>query len=366
LVPLSVALVTAAPAWRGSGTSFAKIALGLERAGHRATVIVSAEAMRDRLAALGVRAVTARLDHTRLPQVRQLRQAFAGMAPDVILADTPRDLRLATLASAFRVPLIFRYNLSRRALPADLPYRLVYLRIGLIAYQSVYARERALGDAPWLARWPGHVIPNGFDAERHRPDGEAGERFRRANGIDPHHPVVVSGAALFFEKGYAVGIDALAQVASTGPVTWVVCGAGRDAAAIAAGADRAGLRVVFPGVLDDIGFSAALSAADVVLHPGLGELFGNVVAEGMLQGRPVVAMDSGATPEIIGRDQRTGLLVPPDDARAMAAAIDGLLRDPARREAMGAAARERIIREFPLERMERAYVSLVETLGRPR
>jgi glycosyltransferase involved in cell wall biosynthesis len=86
----------------------------------------------------------------------------------------------------------------------------------------------------------------------------------------------------------------------------------------------------------------------------------------MLQGRPVVAMDSGATPEIIGRDQRAGLLVPPEDVGAMAAAIDGLLRDPARRKAMGAAARERIISEFPLGPMEQAYVSLVETLGPAR
>ena len=61
---------------------------------------------------------------------------------------------------------------------------------------------------------------------------------------------------------------------------------------------------------------------------------------------PVVATTGGALPEVVGTDGETGLLVPPDDPGALAAAIARLLDDPALRARLGAAGRERVVSRF--------------------
>jgi glycosyltransferase involved in cell wall biosynthesis len=67
----------------------------------------------------------------------------------------------------------------------------------------------------------------------------------------------------------------------------------------------------------------------------------------MALGRPIVASAVGGIPEMIA-DGESGLLVPPNDSRALAEALVALLRDPARRAAMGAAAHARLTTRFSL------------------
>jgi glycosyltransferase involved in cell wall biosynthesis len=283
---------------------------------------------------------------------------------DVVLADMTRDLRLAALATFFRpVPLVFRYNLSRRALEGHPFSRFLFRRVGAITFQSGYARDRARLTSPWLSAWPSAVIPNGYDGDRHRPDPVAGLRFRQRVSVAVERPLVLSGAALFLDKGYELAIEAMRMVTATHGVEYVVSGAGDDAARIAALAARAAIPVHFTGQLLEDDWFGALNAADVVLHPTPGEIFPNIVAEAMLLGRALVALDSGATPELVGEDGRAGLLVREGDAGAMAGAIRSLLDDASRREALGSRARARIIGEFPIERMERGYVGLFEQLA---
>lgn len=361
---LSIVVLTSAPAWRGSGTSLAKVARGLTRAGHRALVLTASDEAAVRFAAEGVVARRIPLQRTGWRELRAVGAALRGADAGLVLTDSPRDVRLATLATALHpVPLVFRYNLSRRVLVGDPLTRLLFGRVGAIAYQSGYARERAVRTSPWLAVRPGEIIRNGYDGTLHRPDAAAGERFRRTHGLPSGHGIVVSGAALFLDKGYATAIEAMARVAATRPVAYLICGAGDDASAIAALAARSQLPVRFLGQLDRPAWAAALDAADLVLHPTVGELFANVVAEAMLQARAVVAVDSGATPEVMGPGGRAGLLVPEGDVAAMSAGITGLLEDPGRRAVMGAAARARVLTEFPLDAMERGYVRLIEALA---
>ncbi len=365
-MPLSVVLLTSSPVWRGSGTSFAKIARGLERAGHRATVLARTDAVRARFAAEGVDARSVPLERTGWRGVRAVAGMVRAVAADLVLVDTPRDVRVAAFATALRpVPLVFRYNLSRRVLPADLWSRLLFRRVGAIAYQSAYASDRALRTSPWLATRRGEVILNGYDGGPCQTDLAAVERFRRAHNIGSARTLVLSGAALSFHKGYATAIEALARIAAVRPVDYVICGAGDDAAAIAALAEQARLPVRFIGLVSRADWVTAVDAADIVLHPGAGELFGNVVAEAMLRARAVVAIDSGATPELIGRGPGAGLMVPEGHVAAMTDALLSLVDDPARRRAMGAAARSRILSEFPLEAMEGGYVRLIEGLCGP-
>jgi glycosyltransferase involved in cell wall biosynthesis len=91
---------------------------------------------------------------------------------------------------------------------------------------------------------------------------------------------------------------------------------------------------------------AEYSTARVAVVPSFFEGFGFPASEAMACGLPVVANAAGALPEVVGTDGEAGVLVPPRDARAMAAAILDLLSAPERAERMGRAARRRIERVF--------------------
>lgn len=85
--------------------------------------------------------------------------------------------------------------------------------------------------------------------------------------------------------------------------------------------------------------------AEIVVSPSVFEGFGLPAAEAMSCGRPLIATTGGAFPEVV-EHEKSGLLVPPADPVALAAAIRRLLDDPAERERLGAAARERIVSTF--------------------
>lgn len=106
--------------------------------------------------------------------------------------------------------------------------------------------------------------------------------------------------------------------------------------------------VEFVGHVDDV--PAAMRELDVLVHTAEREPFGLVLVEAMLAGVPVVAPNDGGPPEIV-RDGLDGLLVDVTDARALADAILGLLRDPARRRSLGAAGRARALERFSAARM---------------
>lgn len=94
-------------------------------------------------------------------------------------------------------------------------------------------------------------------------------------------------------------------------------------------------RVRFAGHVDDV--DAELAQADALVHASvIPEPFGQVVVEGMRAGLPVVAADAGGPAEII-EDGRTGLLVPPRDPAALAAALRRLLDEPGLAEELGRA-----------------------------
>jgi len=107
--------------------------------------------------------------------------------------------------------------------------------------------------------------------------------------------------------------------------------------------------------------AAILALSDLFVLSSRWEGMPNAILEAMAAGLPVLATRVDGTVDVV-RDGETGVLVPPGDDRALAAALLALGRDPARRRALGAAGRRRIDEAYSIDRFvdgfERLYLSL--------
>ncbi len=103
-----------------------------------------------------------------------------------------------------------------------------------------------------------------------------------------------------------------------------------------------------------------MKSFDLFAMSSITEGLGSAVLEAMACGRAVVATRAGGLPEVVV-DNETGLLVPPHDDPALASAIARLLRDDARRQALGQAGRARVEQEFSAERMVAKTVEVYAT-----
>jgi glycosyltransferase involved in cell wall biosynthesis len=124
-----------------------------------------------------------------------------------------------------------------------------------------------------------------------------------------------------------------------------------------------GTRVRYRGALDEDGVAAALAGADLFVWPAINEAFGMAVLEAHATGLPVIAGASGGVGGIV-IDGATGLLVPPGDAGAFAAAVRRLILDPETRTRMGAAAQAKVQIEHDLPQAAAQLSALIERLGR--
>jgi glycosyltransferase involved in cell wall biosynthesis len=208
------------------------------------------------------------------------------------------------------------------------------------------------------------TIYNGVDAASVRRPGE-GRRLRRDLGIAETAPVVGAIGNLLPVKGHVYLIQAAARLAREWPdLTVLLCGRPVLRADLEAEAARLGVagRIRFLGFRDDVG--ALLDALDVFVLPSLSEGLSLALVEAMAAGTPVAATAVGGNPELI-RDGETGLLVPPRDPDALAAAIGRLLADRPLAGRLAAAARAAVGTTFAAETMVSRYEALyAEMLGR--
>lgn len=220
--------------------------------------------------------------------------------------------------------------------------------------------EQMARRSPLLGRFPVHRIPNGLDLSVFRPVEAAAARA--VLDLKPGRVAILFSAHVV-EGNARKGSDLLEQALKLlGPrddVELLVAGLGADH-----WTGRVPQRVVPLGYIrDDRLIAAAYAAADLVVVPSAVENLPNTLLEANACGRPAIAFDAGGMADGLRHDE-TGLLVPPGDVAALAAAIRRLVEEPATRVRMGAAAldlaRSEFAMEIEAERFERLYASLLE------
>jgi glycosyltransferase involved in cell wall biosynthesis len=181
-------------------------------------------------------------------------------------------------------------------------------------------------------------------------------------GIPPSVPLVGVVARLTPDKNVSLFLEAAALVVGRGgqDAWYVVVGDGPLRGSLESRAERLGIaqRVVFAGYRLDM--NNVYSDLDIVVLSSDNDGTPMSLLEAMACGKPVVATDVGGVGDCVAPD--CGLLVPQGDAAAMAAALEGLLSDPHRRQTMGERGRETIRTQRSWEAMIDAHDSLYRRL----
>jgi len=211
-----------------------------------------------------------------------------------------------------------------------------------------------------------HTIRGGTDPGFFDPGRADGATLRLELGIDPDHNVVGQVSVRDW-KGWFDLVAAFAIIAARSPAARLLlvgCEPEADRAKVEKAARDSGLagRVVTLPYRTDM--PEVLAACDVVVDASRsGTGITGTIREAMAMGRAVVATDSGGNRELVV-DGEVGLVVPPRDPDALAAAIARLVDDPAFRRRLGTAARKRVIGHFSAEkRIDQLEALYREVLG---
>lgn len=326
-----------------------------------------AATLAERLAARGHDVVT--LGHARAPTDETERGVRRiGVKPSLRLSNTPLSLRVARAAAEHardadvvdvhtpvpgtaelvalatrRVPLVVTYHAGALAGPPGPLALAAKLHRGLGERWMLRRARARIAVSPYVAQHvfralPSHVVPPGVDAERFHPSGES-----------------VPGRVLFVGpvdrayawKGLATLADAFERLAPFHPDAHLrLVGAGDLVTHYEAHFCARGLsqRFSIAGRVDDDELVREYGRASVVVLPSTSpaESFGMTLAEANACGRPVVGSDVGGVPSFV-TPYENGLLAPPGDAKALAAAIAEILDDRALARRLGEAGRAKVL-----------------------
>jgi len=289
----------------------------------------------------GVRALVANGTHP---------QAVAGLAA-----------RLTGLKSVFWVHSIYREPLLHN----DAPDVVALLHRCDLALTVSRAAQEVLGRLrPSVAT---RLLYNGTPSREVTPDEARAARAELGAGEDD--TLIGVFARLQRGKGQDLFIEAARQIAPERPRTRFVVVGGSEVAheadfleemKHAAAAPELRGRLLLTGHRADV--ARLMAACDVVCHTSRApESFGMVLIEAMVQARPVIATALGGPGEIIDSPDK-GIVIPPDDAGALARAMLALIDDPARRHAMGAAGRAHAQARFSIDVMASTMIRYLDEL----
>jgi glycosyltransferase involved in cell wall biosynthesis len=296
------------------------------------------------------------------------RRVVRALAPDLVHAHYASSYGLWGALSGFHPLILSVWGSDVHDFPRQGPlqHRLLewnFRRADVLCATSQALAAETAAFAP--AGAPIHLTPFGVDTDLFQPrptplrwvTGGPGvvigtaRRLARTYGLD-----VLLEAFALLEPGAAAERDE--------PLSLWIAGGGPEGAALRQQASRLGVtsHVQFLGAVPHEQMPAFMWALDLFVNPSRAESFGVAALEAAASGLPVVASRVGGLPEIVA-DGETGLLVPPENAEALAEALAHLIRSPERRRTLGQAARERAVECYDWQRcaaaMERLYEAVV-------
>ena len=301
----------------------------------------------------------------------KFRNLFRGMRADVVHTRNLGALEAQMGAAWARVPVRIhgehgwdmqdagstrrRYILMRRMLS---PF--VHRYVALSGQIEDYLRTRVHIPTDRIER-----ICNGVDSERFRPSAARRSEFPFPSFRDPNLVLIGTVGRLEPIKDQLSLAKAFVTLLEREPAVrrfarLVIIGSGSLRPAIdKVLADRGAAELAWlPGQCADV--AQLLCALDIFVLPSRAEGISNTILEAMASGLPVIATAVGGNAELVA-DERTGLLVAPNDPVALAGAMHRLTLDASLRARMGAAGRRDAEGRFSLHEMMRRYAELYET-----
>lgn len=278
-------------------------------------------------------------------------------AADVMVVHSPNPTaELGWLMARPSGALIVRYqsDVVRQAVAMRFyaPFLMRFLEKAAVILPT---SQQYLESSPVLKRFEEKckVIPLGIvPGEYESPDPALVSALRQRYG----------GPFVFFcgVHRYYKGLPWLVRAAAKIQARVVIAGEGPERAATMALAKELGVDIAFPGALTHDELVAHLHGCAVVAFPSCArsEAFGISILEAHACGRPVVATRLGTGVEFVNEDGKTGVNVEPQNADALAEALNALLADDAKRNAMGAYARNRVNAQFDAEKLARLEFDL--------
>ncbi|MGK3992140.1 glycosyltransferase [Sorangium sp. So ce1024] len=210
-----------------------------------------------------------------------------------------------------------------------------------------------------------HVVLNGIDLSRFRPDAAARARIRAELGIPQDAWVAGAVGRLSQVKNHALLLRAAAAAGvlsgDSDNARLLLVGDGPEAAPLRALAEELGIgdRVVFAGERHDV--PELLSSIDVFVLSSSSEGLPLSMVEAMATGLPVLSTAVGGIPALVS-DGETGFLVPSGDVDALGAKLAVLKADPGQARAMGKQGRQLALARYSAERMMASYMDIYEAL----
>jgi rhamnosyl/mannosyltransferase len=252
---------------------------------------------------------------------------------------------------------VVRQRLTRRL------YGPIIRRLLRRADMIMVSSPNLIESSAWLrpVRDKCRVVPFAIDLEPLQPIPEVmaearslRERFKT--------PIVLFVGRLVYYKG----LEFLVQAATQVKAEFVIVGEGPLESELKALAAKLGAsdRLHFVGRVTDEELPAYYHSCDILTLPSIAEseAFGFVQLEAHACGKPVVSTDLPTGVPYANLHEKTGLIVPPRDAEALAQAINLLLTDNATRQRLGAQAKARVEAEFSLTAMADAIAAAYEAL----
>ncbi len=351
--------IDTAKTWRGGQNQVLLTVNGLSALGHPATLVANKRGELAQRASEGLRFVPfSPRSEFDVRAAWQLARVFARIQPDVIHAHDPHGIALA--AMALKSPMA----------PKKRPLFVAARRVDFHLQRHAFSRWKNKQVDVWIcasAMIADMIVRDGIAADRVAVvhEGVNVTQIDKVPRVDahaafflPHNALIVGNiAALVPHKGQKHLIAAAARVVRQLPDTrFVILGEGELREPLERQIKDLGLErhVILGGFRTDV--IGLLKSFDLFVMSSITEGLGTSILDAMACGKAVIGTRTGGIPEAV-QDEHTGLLVPPHDEGAMAAAIIRLLEDHTLRVRLEVSARQRASEYFGVERM------VTETLG---